>query len=116
MKVHTFYLLPIMFWAGYISILSLVCKLAVGESIPITSRDITYRSVAYYVNWYSPLPTRNRTTNYKNRAIYDRKFYPQDLPVKDLTHILYAFANIRPLTGEVWVTKDLFLNSLHPFC
>ncbi|CAG8027455.1 unnamed protein product [Penicillium olsonii] len=90
----------------FIFLLAGLSWLANAASIPtlrsniteIESRDVGdvngYRSVAYFVNW----------------GIYGRNFQPQDLPAEKLTHVLYAFVNLRTdgsvFLSDTWADTD----------
>ncbi|KAF4630984.1 hypothetical protein G7Y89_g7156 [Cudoniella acicularis] len=57
------------------------------SSIETAGTTAGYKNAAYFVNW----------------AIYGRNFQPQQLPASELTHVLYAFANLQA-DGTVYLS------------
>ncbi|GAA5911469.1 uncharacterized protein JCM6883_005767 [Sporobolomyces salmoneus] len=65
-----------------------------NDSIPRPNGKV---NVGYFTNW----------------GIYGRNYKPHQIPVNDLTHILYSFANLKEDTGEVHLTDSWADQEIH---
>jgi hypothetical protein len=98
-----------------------------GDTLPLLEQPkdsamAPKRNVGYFVNWGKPSTMSTALfvqpafciwkatlcsdiISYScSLGIYARKFLPHNVPAPSLTHILYAFANVRPETGEVYLS------------
>lgn len=68
-------------------------------------RSTGYISAGYFTNWFvlccSYLLTHSSSVD---RGIYARNFQPTDIVSSTLTHILYAFADVDPNSGNISLT------------
>ncbi|KAL7007908.1 Chitinase 4 [Cystobasidiomycetes sp. EMM_F5] len=65
-----------------------------GQAVPRPGGKV---NIGYFTNW----------------GIYGRKYRPQDIPAEHTTHILYSFANVKPDTGEVFLTDKWADEEIH---
>lgn len=89
---------------------------------PVSSTDAPakrqpsgYKNMVYYTDW-SVFPMWQAVAAYlfgprltPPRSVYGRNYQVSQLPASQLTHVLYAFANIRD-TGEVFLA-DTFADT-----
>ncbi|KAJ5579386.1 Endochitinase B1 [Penicillium hetheringtonii] len=82
----------------FLKLVFLACGLIANAAVIHHPNNSTGNSTTH-------LQARDAATGYRS-AIYGRNYNPQDLPAQSLTHVLYAFANVRSDTGEVYMSDS----------
>ena len=73
-----------------------------------SEESIGYRNIAYFVNWYISTPSHLHCWLTLLGEFMLGNYQPSAISVDHLTHVFYAFANVRE-TGEVSVILDMKL-------